>query len=72
MSRITIQEAAEQIRSVLERVERGEEVLLYDDEHLVAKVIPATEHLEKRRNLGALKGKIWIADDFDEPLAAQA
>lgn len=68
MSRITIQDAADHIRSVLERVKRGEEVLLYDDEHLVAKVIPAHEHSDNRRILGALKGKIWIADDFDDPL----
>ena len=27
-----------------------------------------TEKVTKRGGLGALKGKIWISDDFDEPL----
>lgn len=68
LSRITIQEAASKLRSILERVKNGQEVLLYDDEHLVAKIVPAHQRSERRRILGALKGKIWIADDFDEPL----
>lgn len=31
------------------------------------KVEPLTSQ-KKRGGLGALKGKIWLADDFDEPL----
>ena len=27
-----------------------------------------TETLPKKRQAGLLKGKIWMADDFDEPL----
>ncbi len=26
------------------------------------------EDPEKRRGFGVLKGKVWMADDFDEPL----
>lgn len=28
----------------------------------------AAESLKKKREAGALKGKIWMSDDFDEPL----
>ncbi|MBW4583401.1 MAG: DUF2281 domain-containing protein [Tildeniella nuda ZEHNDER 1965/U140] len=28
----------------------------------------AAEPPEKKREAGALKGKIWMSDDFDEPL----
>ncbi|MBW4473605.1 MAG: DUF2281 domain-containing protein [Stenomitos rutilans HA7619-LM2] len=28
----------------------------------------AVEPLQKKREAGALKGRIWMSDDFDEPL----
>lgn len=30
--------------------------------------VPKTEKAAKRGGLGIWKGKIWMADDFDEPL----
>jgi antitoxin (DNA-binding transcriptional repressor) of toxin-antitoxin stability system len=36
----------------------------------VAKLVPYQEERVQRRP-GALKGKIWIADDFDDDLPAE-
>ncbi len=51
----------------LEQVISGEEILLGKHGKIVAKIIPL--NLAKRpRTPGALKGKIWASNDFDEPL----
>jgi prevent-host-death family protein len=51
----------------LEQVMSGEEVLLGKHGKAIAKIIPLPE-AKKPRVPGALKGKIWISDDFDEPM----
>jgi prevent-host-death family protein len=49
----------------LGQVMRGEEILLGKHGKPVAKLVPL---LQRSRKPGALKGKLWIADDFDEPM----
>jgi antitoxin (DNA-binding transcriptional repressor) of toxin-antitoxin stability system len=34
----------------------------------VAKLVPYTAQRPKRSGYGAWKGRVWIADDFDDPL----
>ncbi len=51
----------------LERVLNGEEVLLGKHGKAVAKIVPLAQS-KKPRVPGALKGKIWVSDDFDEPM----
>lgn len=34
----------------------------------IAKLVPIPAKPKNRITFGALKGKIWMADDFDEPL----
>jgi len=56
------------LSEILRRVEAGESVEIMRYGTTVARVIPASP----ARTLplfGALEGKIWIADDFDAPLA---
>lgn len=51
----------------LEQVIGGEEILLGKHGKVVAKIVPL--HLAKKpRTPGALKGKIWVSDDFNEPM----
>lgn len=60
-----ISEAKAQLSALIERVIKGEEILIGKAGKPVAKLIPYTG-TSKRRIPGALKGKIRIADDFDQ------
>lgn len=51
----------------LEQVISGKELFLGKHGKVVAKIIPLNL-AKKPRTPGALKGKIWIGSDFDEPL----
>ncbi|HWZ65470.1 MAG TPA: type II toxin-antitoxin system prevent-host-death family antitoxin [Patescibacteria group bacterium] len=51
----------------LEQAISGQEILLGKHGKAVAKIIPLTP-TKKSRVPGALKGKIWVSDDFDEPM----
>ena len=60
----TISQAKAQLSMLVERVQAGEKVIIGKAGKPVAVLspyIPAT----KERVPGALRGKIWIADDFD-------
>ncbi len=50
----------------MERVEAGDEIVLARNGRPVAKIVPLQRRTEPRVP-GALAGKIWIADDFDDP-----
>jgi antitoxin (DNA-binding transcriptional repressor) of toxin-antitoxin stability system len=51
----------------VEAAERGEEVILARSGVPVAR-LTACSPARKQIRFGALKGKIWIADDFGAPL----
>lgn len=51
----------------LEQVIAGEEIILGKHGKIVAKIVPLPK-APKTRRLGAFKGKIWMSDDFDEPM----
>ena len=65
---ISIAEAKAKFSELIKRAEAGEEVIVTRHGKPVARVMPPVEELKKPPLLGALKGKIRIADDFDEPL----
>jgi prevent-host-death family protein len=63
---VTVTEAKAQLSSLVERVRRGEEIVIRRGREPVAKLtayVPAS----KRRVLGDLEGQIWMSDDFAEP-----
>jgi len=60
-----ISEAKAQLSSLIEKVLSGQEVIIGKAGKPVAKLVPYERGLETRRP-GALRGKIKIADDFDE------
>lgn len=53
---------------LLEKVKAGQEITLTENGEPVATITPTSKKEKKGRLLGALKGQIWIADDFDDPL----
>jgi prevent-host-death family protein len=59
-----ISEAKAQLSALIERVLRGEEVIIGKAGKPVARLVRYERH-ETERRPGALAGKITIADDFD-------
>lgn len=60
-----ISEAKAQLSALVERVIAGEEIVIGRAGKPVAKLVPFQPNKEPRRP-GALKGRIQIAEDFDE------
>jgi prevent-host-death family protein len=60
-----ISEAKAQLSSLIERVSSGEEIIIGKAGKPVARLI-RYENNRRPRRPGALKGKIKIAEDFDE------
>ncbi|HEY4812435.1 MAG TPA: type II toxin-antitoxin system Phd/YefM family antitoxin [Solirubrobacteraceae bacterium] len=63
---VTVTEAKTQLSSLIERVGGGEEIVIRRGQRPVAKLIRYDEPAVRRR-MGALRGQIWMSDDFDEP-----
>jgi prevent-host-death family protein len=64
---MNVHEAKTHLSKLLEAVERGEEVTIARAGVPVAKLVPVVPR-EVRRKPGALKGQIWMSDDFDDPM----
>lgn len=62
---VNVHEAKTHLSRLLERVSEGEEIVIAKAGRPVAKLIPYVESDEPRKP-GAWKGRVWIADDFDE------
>lgn len=59
-----IHEAKTQLSRIIERVERGEEVVISRAGTPVAKVVPLPARA-RRQGRGALRGRLFMADDWD-------
>ena len=68
MKAVNIHEAKTHLSRLIQRAEAGEEVVIARAGEPVAKLVPYKPAKLKHRKFGALRGKIWIADDFDAPL----
>ena len=62
---VNVHEAKTHLSRLLERVSAGEEIVIAKAGRPVAKLIPYLES-EEPRKMGGWKGRVWIADDFDE------
>jgi len=62
---VNVHEAKTHLSRLLERVEQGERITLGRNGRPVARLVPYVEEREQRRP-GALRGQIWIAEDFDD------
>jgi prevent-host-death family protein len=61
-----IYDAKTQLSKLVERVEGGEEIVLARNGRPVAKIVPIQRRTSPRVP-GGWEGKVWIADDFDDP-----
>lgn len=65
MTVVNVHEAKTHLSRLLERVSAGEEIVIAKAGRPVAKLIPYLES-EEPRKMGGWKGRVWIANDFDE------
>jgi len=66
MDTVNIHEAKTQLSRLIERVCAGEEIIIARSGKPVARLAPLAPR--RPRRLGLLKGKIWVAKDFNAPL----
>ena len=60
-------EAKTELSSLVERAAKGEEIIIAKNGVPMAKLVPLPKANAKRQ-LGCWKGKVWMSDDFDDPL----
>jgi prevent-host-death family protein len=63
---VNVYEAKTRLSKLLEQVEAGEEIIIARHGKPVARLVPL-QRTAAPRQLGLLRGKIWISPDFDEP-----
>ena len=66
METINIHQTKTQLSRLIERVSAGEEIIIARAGKPVARLAPLVRRPPRR--LGRMKGRIWIAQDFDAPL----
>jgi len=68
MRTVNIHEAKTHLSRLLEAVANGEEVVIAKAGKPMARLVPLEGAEKPKRQFGRLKGKIWMSDDFDDPL----
>lgn len=63
---VNVYEAKRHLSRLLDRVLAGEEIVIGRAGKPVARLVPYVEEPPPVRRCGAWKGRVWIADDFDE------
>jgi prevent-host-death family protein len=63
---VNMHDAKTHLSRLVERVEGGEEVIIARAGRPVARLVPYRARHEPREP-GLLKGKVWLADDWDSP-----
>ena len=66
-TQVNIFEAKTNLSKLIEQVEQGGEVIIARAGKPVARLTQLAPE-KKPIRFGGLKGKIWVADDFDDPL----
>ncbi len=70
MTIINIEKQQIELSELLEIALQGKEITLIQNNKNLVKITPLIEQKQKfPAKAGSAKGKIWIAEDFDAPLA---
>lgn len=62
---VNLKQAKSQLSKLVELVAQGEEVVICKSGRPCARLVPYQSN-QDRRKLGAWKGKVWMASDFDD------
>jgi prevent-host-death family protein len=68
MKTVNIYEAKTHLSSLVQEVCTGSEVTIAKDGKPLAKLVPIPSKGGRKFKFGDMKGKIEVADDFDDPL----
>lgn len=68
MSVVNIHQAKTHLSRLVDEAVRGGEVIIARANQPLVKLVPVEEARPPRR-LGTAAGKVWMAEDFDEPLS---
>jgi prevent-host-death family protein len=64
---VSVAEAKAKFSDLLKRAEGGEEIAVTRHGKVVARLVPPAAEPQEQSSLnGAMAGKIWMAEDFDE------
>jgi prevent-host-death family protein len=69
MKVVTVHAAKTTLSKLLQRAEKGEEIIIARGSTPVAKLV-ALDNVEPKRQFGALRGKLVVPASFFEPLPA--
>jgi prevent-host-death family protein len=64
MTQLDITQAKSNLSQLLDLAIKGEEIVITQNDRPVAKISPVKKLLKR----GSAKGKVWMSEDFDEPL----
>jgi prevent-host-death family protein len=67
MSTVNIHQAKTHLSRLVDEAVRGGEVIIARANKPLVKLVPVEEARPPRR-LGTVAGKVWMSEDFDEPL----
>jgi prevent-host-death family protein len=67
MTTVTIHKAKTELSKLIERAERGEEVIIARGKTPVARLVPVAAE-QPKRGFGSMKGRASIGPEFWEPL----
>jgi prevent-host-death family protein len=71
MAKVNLHDAKTHLSRLVEAAARGEEIVIAKAGKPMARLVPLRPSARKVRKPGALKGKIWVAEDFDAPMTAE-
>jgi antitoxin (DNA-binding transcriptional repressor) of toxin-antitoxin stability system len=63
---VGVRELRDNLSAFLREAQQGRSFQVVSRGKVLAKIGPAEEAVKKPRRLGTLRGKIWVAPDFDE------
>jgi prevent-host-death family protein len=68
MTTFNMHEAKSQLSKLVDLVRQGEEVVIARNGKPAARLVPVEGELPKRRPIGLDIGKVWISENFNDPL----
>lgn len=71
MYQINIHQAKTQLSKLVEEAAQGEEIIIAKAGKPIAKLVPLEKTERKSRTPGGMKGQIWMAENFDEPMSEE-
>lgn len=68
MTQVNIHQAKTHLSRLVEQAASGEEIVIAKAGKPIARLVALEKRKQTKRKPGALKGRGWVADDFDAPL----